>query len=873
MKSIYKMILRPALCLVMALVLLLGAVPAGAAEQEAAAQNTDTDTYYQLAEQLTKTLGIDTYFTPGEGDSMTYAVFAYTLAAAAGMEVTAAADIQCVDSVSKNHWAARAVQSLFERNYLSRLSKFSADAPISYEDAMILGVSAAGYRVKAEAQGGTKAAYRRIASDLKFDDGITAEGDLSFRDGAVLLYRILSADMLQLRVLGEKKTYDTVPGESLLTVYHRIREVRGIVTATPYSGLSGTDDTLQSDTFRIDDRNFSADKPDPALLGRNVIALYREGDTKDEILAAVPYQNRSVTFCGDDIDEFAGQKISVYEEDAKKPKKYTLLRGYDFIFNGRALPQHSGVDITTLETEITLVDNNDDNVYDVIWVEQTDYFVVQSANDMEREIYDQYTGKTLKLGEQDAEIRAVDESGESVYWQQYSQGDVLAVKAAQDNMFVDIRPVNGSVSGSVTALRTEESEIEIDGKTYQASAYLLANFPIKLGMNAVFVSDNGRLVSLTLGNNAMSYGFLIQSAVDPGFSRTVRVRMLTQSGKIQELTLADKIYLDDNGRVPSDENLVLNAVGTPQLVRYQLDGEGKIRRLDTAEIADAGSTAIGEEKEPYNSLTRYTYTTPPTWRGNARMLFPYANIGSSVIFVVPTDPNGSKSQDDAYAVVTCSDLNLYYGTSYPMEIYDLNQAGSAGALVYRSDSAFDSNVNNRSSAVVDYVAEREGGYHEIHMIIDGVYTSYLAAEDVSIEKPSGEILSRGDIIRFLTYPNGEIRSITVDYDGTDGPVNGVIFNASTSNHEAGYHMGRIYSVAGGYLYLSKTSNPQETANFSWGSLYNFSMPGDIVVVDTKRDNIRIGTQNEVKTFRSDEPSFVVLRHNNHFQGRLLVVYE
>ena len=86
-------------------------------------------------------------------------------------------------------------------------------------------------------------------------------------------------------------------------------------------------------------------------------------------------------------------------------------------------------------------------------------------------------------------------------------------------------------------------------------------------------------------------------------------------------------------------------------------------------------------------------------------------------------------------------------------------------------------------------------------------------------------------------------------------------------------MGRIYSAEGGYLYLSKTGNPQETANFSWGSLCNFSMPGSIVVVDTKRDNIRIGTQNEVRTFRSDDPSFAVLRHNNHFQGQLLVIYE
>ena len=65
MKSIYKMILRPALCLAMSLALLLTAAPAGAAEQETAAQSAETDTYYQLAEQLTKTLGIDTYFTPG----------------------------------------------------------------------------------------------------------------------------------------------------------------------------------------------------------------------------------------------------------------------------------------------------------------------------------------------------------------------------------------------------------------------------------------------------------------------------------------------------------------------------------------------------------------------------------------------------------------------------------------------------------------------------------------------------------------------------------------------------------------------------------------------------------------------------------------
>ena len=865
---------RPALCLAVSLMLVLGIMPGMAAEQEQTAQATETDTYYQLALQLTEALGINPYFIPSEEGNMTYGVFAYTLAAAAGLDVTTPADVQCVDSVPKSHWAARAVQSLFQMNYLSKLSGFSADRPISYEDAAILGVCAAGYRVRAEAAGGTAAEYLRIANQLNLNHDIAAEGNLSFRDGAVLLVHILSADMLQVRELGETRVYDTVAGESLLTVCHRIREIRGIVTATPYSGLSGPDDTLERDTFRIDDRDFSAGEPDPALLGRNVIAFYRETGTENVILAAAPYRNQSVSFTGDRIESLADQKFSVYEEGVRKPVRYSLFRGYDFIFNGRALPRHSDVRLDTAETKITLVDNNRDNVYDVVWVEQTDYWVVQSVNDMERAVYDQNTGKTLNLGEQDAEIRAWDEDGEPMYWQRYGQGDVLAVRAARDGMFVDIRLLSGSVAGTVTGLRREEKELEVDGKTYQASAYLLANFPLELGMNAVFAADGGCLAALTAQSGGMSYGFLIKSAVDPGFSRTVRVRMLAQNGKILELTLADKIYLDGGSRLPADGAQVLAAVGKQQLVRYQLDRDGRIRRLDTAETADAGSTAMQEEKEAYNSLTRYTYTTPPTWRGNTRMLFPYANIGSSAIFVVPTEPNGSSGQDDAYAVVNYSDLNLYYGTAYPMEIYDLNQAGAAAALVYRSDSAFDSNLNTRASAVVDYVAEREDGYRELYMIMNGTYTSYLAAEDVSVEKPSGAPLSRGDIIRFLTYPDGEIRSITVDYDGAGGgPVNADIFNASASNYEAGYHMGRMYSMAGGYLYLSKTGGPQENADFGWGSLYNFSMPGSIVVVDTERDTIRIGTQDEVKTFRSDAPSFVVLRHNNHFQGELLVLYQ
>ena len=874
MKSIKKMIYRSVLCFALSLMLILEITPVGAADAKQAAQNTETDTYYQLALQLTEALGIDTYFTPGADDSMTYAVFAYTLAAAAGFDVTSAADIQCVDSIPRSHWAARAVESLFRMNYLKRLSGFSADQPISYEDAAILGVCAAGYRVKAEANGGTRAAYLRIANDLELDEDINAEGKLSFRDGAVMLVHILSADMLQVRSLGKKQTYDTVKGESLLTAQHKIREVRGIVTATPYSGLSGDDDTIENDTFRINDRNFSAEEPNAGLLGRNVIAYYREEKTKNVIVAAVPYENRIVSFNGDDIEEFTAQKISAYEDDAKKPTKYNLVRGYDFIFNGRALPKHDGINIDTAETEITLVDNDNDNIFDVVWVEQTDYWVVENVNDIECEIYDQYTGKTLELGKQDAHINATDENGEPVYWQQYGQGDILAVKAARDNMVIDIRTVIGSVDGTVSGMRENDSELEIDGKTYQASAYLLDNFPISLGINSVFALDGSRLVAVIANGSGMTYGYLIKSVVDPGFSRTVRVKMLTQNGKVQEMTLADKIYLDDCGRLPSDGNQVLAAVGKDRLVRYSLNKDGKISRLDTAEVASAGSTALQQEKDPYNSLTQYTYTTTPTWRGNARMLFPYANIGSSAIFVVPTNPDGSDSQDNSYAVVNYSELNLYYGTSYPMEIYDLNQTGSAAALVYRNDNAFDNNMNNQASAVVDYVAKCEGGYWEIHMIMNGTYTSYLASKDISLKKPSGEMIGCGDIIRFLTYPDGEIRSLTVDYDcGGSSPINSGIFNESTANPEAGYHMGKVYSMSGGYLYLSKTGGPQEAADFSWGSLYNFSMPGSIVVVDTERNKIRIGTQGEVKTFRSDNPDFVILRHNNHFQGALLVLYQ
>lgn len=617
---------------------------------------------------------------------------------------------------------------------------FNPDGAITCAEAVKMLVTALGYEPYASVKGGYPAGYMIVAleNDIipgrkikPLNDGIT------YADVVLMLDKAIDAKILERKNYGDKEEYKSNKDTTVLTEYHHISTIKGILQAAGKVRINEGQE-LQEGKAEIEGQAFDIGITDPnVLLGYDVRAYYKEDDVDGNNTLIYLEENGS----NNDVLKLEYENIQSCEQHQlyywKNKEKDNTATGVSIpesiqVIKNDGAAAYSDQDFNNAD-QIILIDNNSDGDYDVARLAIADIFVVSSIGGKERTVFDKYsvdpvtnTVKSFELSPDDSnkEVNLEDTTGNPCDLVGIKLWSVLAV--FHDDAYRKARVVvsNRNFTGVIEEISSDdvkERSITSEGKTYKIAKNLPDSTLSQLqpGDECNFYLDHkDRIAGFEIKNtNSQKYGFLVKAKVQSGVGDRAEFRMFINGIAFQDMVSAKKVEVDGTGGLEGREALEklkeTTASGITEgdvtyfriPVRYKLNENGELTFLDTP--FKGSNEDIGSITEFGNStLTKYTPFSDPnndikkvggTFLRNAMSfgndLYPVGVTNKTAVYVVPTDASTDKWDDIKY--YTRKDYTYFTDfTGYPkkssdpnarLEAYDLAQDRTAGLLAYYTD--------------------------------------------------------------------------------------------------------------------------------------------------------------------------------------------
>jgi len=288
------------------------------------------------------------------------------------------------ENADKEEMWKKAYDMLRDLNYVD--FDVNIDDEISYGNAIRILVNVLGYKDIATIYGGTDSAYINIVSDYELLSDLPNDfsAHMTRLEAATLIEDTIEAGA---RVFYGKNDYRY---KNVLEHYKNVYKITEIVEAVSDSSVANGN--TAEDTIRIGNYILLSNRKDLYdYLACKVDAYYRDEDNGDRTLLYITYHknNTIMTIDGEDIEGLEKNKIVYYQGNSMRSKKITLDSSAVEIFDGFAPKDIDGADLENCDY-ITLIDNNNDNKYDVVFVYKYDIMLVERIVESQNMIYGLY---------------------------------------------------------------------------------------------------------------------------------------------------------------------------------------------------------------------------------------------------------------------------------------------------------------------------------------------------------------------------------------------------------------------------------------------------------------------------------------------------
>jgi len=722
---------------------------------------------------------------------------------------TGFSDIPESDAASGAVWMAEQT-GIIDRN----TDAFYPDLPIRYEHAMKIAVNALGYGIRAEATGGYPYGYSMIGQSLRlFEKMERTDGFMSPADVRLFLFNVISAPLYETKQIGESVTYDADKDKTTLTERYNIYTVEGIEYANELTGLTSADVHTRENYINIEGTDYAYDC-DKDYIGYRIRGYYHKKDDQKTLLCMIPYRTVCVSLKTDQISKLSQTKLT-YENEQKK-ETYTIFAGYSLIYNGKAYEgEQADSLLLSSEGELALIDSNQDNAYETIYLENINYLYVKSVNDFDNIVYGTLpTDQPLNFGQQDRVYHLKKKTGgttENCGLHDIKSGDVIAYTVSEDGLYYNAVIINEEVSGTITSINYEEKCLTLDGASYIYNEYFETYFlEAIIGSKGRFLLDEcGRICVLAENTDDLQYGWIVRTEQLDDIRSDIQINIFTQKGTMEILSLAECVNTDGES-IKKDilKTRLDNLTDSARFVRYGLNTDSELNKIDFAETAD-GKTPYFDKKPQNNSLTIYHQKESLQYQQNGKLFAPKFYAGNSMIFIIP-DSEEKRLDDDAYSVVDAG--FLVNDRVYKASAYDVDADGNARAVLLFADDLKWSLQTESATGIVERVTNsvNEDGeqIYNIYMSGNGVYFMLQSVCDHTNETAS--LLQPGDLIRFERNSQNQLIAVNREYDLKNNKV------LAAKSEVVKYIQGYIYGYQNGMMQiLPGESIPEE---FSYSDL-------------------------------------------------------
>ncbi len=662
--------------------------------------------------------------------------------------------------VADTHWAKNYIQTAYGLGIISGMGDgtFAPDAPVTYEQALKMVVCTLGYEHFAQAiatpqpEGSWADGYIKQANSLDITKGVMNAAYTAGASRGVIaqvLYNSLEIEMYENNGASWQKTDKTIMAD-----YLKVKELKGTlvgvsnqVTEDCKTGLLDGEMNIKTNDGEEVILNYSQYTQNISdltkHLGNTITVYYRQLSNNDEkmlvIIDSELTKNSTVELSHNDIKSYENHIIKYYVSATKQETIKLKTEDLTVRYNGELVATNDTVTLTNPNTKteeyftrdealeqwlnpdtdytiygtITLTDNGNDDLYDMIQIYDYETLVAYTApNTVDYRISDKLvTGNHIILDPQGDYTYTITKNGSEIPVTSIVANDVILYAASLDDSVRTLIVTNNPVKGSISSINESNKQLTISGQTYKIGdkfeKYITEKDgrELKAGVSGTFYTDDfGTLVFGTLDQAAVApYSYISNAYVDydEGGKIFVTAFMSNTSSTAVSYVVKDRVKV--NGSSMTAEKALEELAVSAQYTN------------DDADMAEA---IYGMGKEPQN----LTYAQP------ARLIVKNNEI--TEIITLEADETVTQN-DDKERIQRCKELSQY---TY-----------SSNSFTKDGKSAF--SVNS-STIVINVPSDRENKSQYAKKALSAVFTSgepyYVEAYDISSSKVAGLVLVYGN---------------------------------------------------------------------------------------------------------------------------------
>ena len=537
----------------------------------------------EMADELDFLRGLnivkDAELAGGTTKTVTRGEFATVVWRAMNQEaISAAADYPSIyNDVPTSHSAFAAITHMSGMGFFNGTgnNNFEPDADVTMYEAIKIAVIMCGYDKIMDKSAGYPNAYIAEASKRGLLKGLaTTNGTARRVDVYILIYNAIHADIVDILSYGPDSKFAIQKNVNILSKYWELVKGQGIVTADNFTAIEGKK-TIKAGALVIGGVEFLSQTEETVdKVGKSTKYYYKHDEEQgtNTIVYIEPYRNTIISLTADIIEDFdfAGGKYKIMEND--RERFFSIGNKYLLSYNGEAIDGSDRSKMLPNCGTITLIDNDDDNIYNVVIINEYYNVIVDKFDKFSEIIYDK-NGNHINLRDF-TNIQA------DFDMTRIAENSVVSVFLSDDNIKLFYSPEK--VTGVVNQIENDkELIVSIDGLEYRFSRDIKKSTSVIMAGNTYtfYIDYFGQVASFDMGSN-MDYGYIVNFSTRGKDLNGRQVQILDITGELAEFSLTEKIKVTTPSGDMTYSDLDIDFImNTERFVLYSKNQNREINKI------------------------------------------------------------------------------------------------------------------------------------------------------------------------------------------------------------------------------------------------------------------------------------------------------
>ncbi len=641
--------------------------------------------------------------------------------------------------------------------------------------------------------------------------------------------------MLRGNDLGEETFEKT--GETALEHYFDAYKNTGIVSANSISGLVSGAMNSAVDTVIIDGISYDIGETDAyRLFGLECDFYYMESDGDFVLLTIAKSKDADVlNLSSEKVDDFQDRRYIYSDGGSRSKKSKAISKTADILYNGKAVSDLTNISFYDEDWngEVTLIDNDGDNQYEVVFLYRYENYIVTSVDTDKNVIYDSKHNTSLQVGDdagRDYEIYIDGEKGEL---SEIKTDSVVSVfdSGADYKLIYACRNI---LSAKLDSVSSEDREIEADG-----IKYLVCNqeefdkTKNKIGDTIKFYLDSaGKIAYIDADGirEGTHYGIVTKMILDEDEEDHLIVKIFDSDGTFKRLIAEKKLKINQKSYKIKEEGEWKDfwpdgTTDKRRLAEYKVSEDGRLTSIQFAKDTEYNDLSLGKAYTGFRRVyigdgKSLTYKLAGAHFVNTDtsvlgVLTTFETDNSTVVFTIPND---QAAADSYYSIGNASYSN---NEGVTCDMYRTGESKTIPFMVVKGDETRSEDQRKRIlvKKIVETVNEDDEAVVGIEGTIDGKIdqTLYIKSQD-SFRLANGNTLEEeartlhaGDYLTYRVNTKNEIVYFMkmFDYENESSYV-----PASVGVDTPRYIYGKITGYRDGIVTLVEKNGVEQSYKYS-----------------------------------------------------------